>query len=324
MQLGMIGLGKMGANMVRRILHAGHECVVYDASPPQVEALQREGARAASSLEDLVAKLDKPRAVWLMLPAGEVTQSVVQQLGTQLAEGDIVIDGGNTMFKDDVRRAAELAPSGIRYVDCGTSGGVWGIDRGYCLMIGGDADAVRHLDPIFACLAPGRGDIATTPGRSEDKGTAEQGYLHCGPVGAGHYVKMIHNGVEYGLMQAYAEGFDLMRSARNDNVDERYRFELDVAEIAELWRRGSVVGSWLLDLTAQALSEQPDLDGYTGHVTDSGEGRWTVNAAVEQAVPADVLTAALYTRFRSRQRHTFAEKVLSAMRQKFGGHVESQ
>ncbi|MCP5044835.1 MAG: decarboxylating 6-phosphogluconate dehydrogenase [bacterium] len=324
MQLGMIGLGKMGANMVRRIMGAGHECVVFDQTPASVEALENEGAHGTSSLEELVSRLDAPRAIWIMVPAGKITESVVQQLGELLGEGDIVIDGGNSMFKDDVRRAAELAAKGIHYVDCGTSGGVWGIDRGYCLMIGGHADAVAHLDPIFKCLAPGRGDIERTPGRDDGQGTAEEGYLHCGPAGAGHYVKMIHNGIEYGLMQAYAEGFDIMRSAQNENVDERYRFDLDVAEIAEVWRRGSVVGSWLLDLTAQALVEQPELDGYTGHVTDSGEGRWTVNAAVEQAVPADVLTAALYTRFRSRQSHTFAEKVLSAMRHKFGGHVESK
>ena len=322
MQLGMIGLGRMGANMVRRLMRAGHECVVFDRSPQSVEALAKEGAIGADSAADLVAKLDSPRAVWVMVPAGEITEAVVGELGERLEAGDSVIDGGNSMFKDDVRRAEALAPRGIHYIDCGTSGGVWGNERGYCLMIGGDTAAVQRLDPIFRALAPGPGGVERTPGRHPERGTAEQGYLHCGPAGTGHYVKMIHNGIEYGLMQAYAEGFDLMRSAREDHVDPRYRFELDVAEIAEVWRRGSVVGSWLLDLTAQALLEQPDLEGYTGHVSDSGEGRWTVNAAVEQAVPADVLTAALYTRFRSRQSHTFAEKVLSAMRQKFGGHVE--
>ncbi len=324
MQLGMIGLGKMGANMARRVMRAGHGCVVYDQSPENVELLENEGAIGADSIEALVSKLDPPRAVWIMVPAGDITEAVVEQLGAALERGDAMIDGGNSMFKDDVRRAEELAQQGIDYLDCGTSGGVWGIDRGYCLMIGGEAAAVERLDPIFKCLAPGRGEVARTPGREADRGTAEEGYLHCGPAGSGHYVKMIHNGIEYGLMQAYAEGFDIMRSARGDNVDPRYRFDLDVAEISEVWRRGSVVGSWLLDLTAQALVEQPELDGYTGHVSDSGEGRWTVNAAVEQAVPADVLTAALYTRFRSRQSHTFAEKVLSAMRHKFGGHVEGK
>ncbi|MBW2389267.1 MAG: decarboxylating 6-phosphogluconate dehydrogenase [Deltaproteobacteria bacterium] len=324
MQLAMVGLGKMGANMVRRIMRAGHQCVVFNRSPEKVQELQKEGAIGASSLADLVSKLEAPRAVWIMVPSGEATETIVHELSGLLSEGDIMIDGGNSMFKDDARRAIELAPKGIRYLDCGTSGGVWGIDRGYCLMIGGDGDAVAHLDPIFRSLAPGRGEIGRTPGREADKGTAEEGYLHCGPAGAGHYVKMIHNGIEYGLMQAYAEGFDIMRSANGETLPEAHRYDLDLAEISELWRRGSVVGSWLLDLTAQAFVEQPGLEDYSGYVTDSGEGRWTVNAAVEQAVPADVLTAALYTRFRSRQNHTFAEKVLSAMRHKFGGHVESK
>ncbi|MFT5443801.1 MAG: 6-phosphogluconate dehydrogenase [Myxococcota bacterium] len=324
MQLGMVGLGKMGANMVRRIMGDGHECVVFDQSPAAIEVLENEGARGALSLAELVAKLDAPRAVWIMVPAGEITEGVVTELAGLLDSGDMIIDGGNSMFKDDARRASELAPKGIHYLDCGTSGGVWGIDRGYCLMIGGDAGAVSHLDPIFKCLAPGRGDVERTPGRDNNKGTAEEGYLHCGPAGAGHYVKMIHNGIEYGLMQAYAEGFDILNSARQDTVPEAYRYDLDIGDVAEVWRRGSVVGSWLLDLTAQALVEQPNLDGYSGYVTDSGEGRWTVNAAVEQSVPADVLTAALYARFRSRQTHTFAEKILSAMRHKFGGHVESK
>lgn len=324
MQLGMIGLGKMGANMVRRITRGGHQCVVFDQTPANVEELENEGATGTSSLEELVSKLDAPRAVWIMVPSGDVTEGVVQELAGLLAKGDIMIDGGNSMFKDDARRAAELAPKGIRYLDCGTSGGVWGLERGYCLMIGGDDDAVSHLDPIFKCLAPGRGDVGRTPGREDGKGTAEEGYLHCGPAGAGHYVKMIHNGIEYGLMQAYAEGFDILNTAGADTVPDLYRYDLNLGDISELWRRGSVVGSWLLDLTAQALVEQPNLDDYSGYVTDSGEGRWTVNTAVEQAVPADVLTAALYTRFRSRQSHTFAEKVLSAMRHKFGGHVETK
>jgi 6-phosphogluconate dehydrogenase len=324
MQLGMIGLGKMGANMVRRIMGAGHECVVFDQSPEAVDALKNEGARGATSLAELVSKLDAPRAIWIMVPAGEITEGVVQELAGLMSKGDMMIDGGNSMFKDDARRAIELTPRGIHYLDCGTSGGVWGIDRGYCLMIGGDKDAVTHLDPIFKCLAPGRGDVERTPGRASDQGTAEEGYLHCGPAGAGHYVKMIHNGIEYGLMQSYAEGFDILNTAREESVPKEYRYELEIGEIAEVWRRGSVVGSWLLDLTAQALVEQPDLEDYSGYVTDSGEGRWTVNAAVEQAVPANVLTAALYTRFRSRQSHTFAEKILSAMRHKFGGHVENK
>ena len=324
MQLGMIGLGKMGANMVRRIMGAGHECVVFDQSPEAVETLKNEGARGATSLAELVSKLDAPRAIWIMVPAGEITEGVVQELAGLMSKGDMMIDGGNSMFKDDARRAIELTPTGIHYLDCGTSGGVWGIDRGYCLMIGGDKDAVTHLDPIFKCLAPGRGDVERTPGRESGQGTAEEGYLHCGPAGAGHYVKMIHNGIEYGLMQSYAEGFDILNTAREESVPKEYRYELEIGEIAEVWRRGSVVGSWLLDLTAQALVEQPDLEDYSGYVTDSGEGRWTVNAAVEQAVPADVLTAALYTRFRSRQSHTFAEKILSAMRHKFGGHVENK
>lgn len=324
MQLGMIGLGKMGANMVRRIQRAGHECVVFDQSPENVEVLENEGARGATSLAELVEKLDAPRAVWVMVPAGDITEGVVKELAGLLSKGDMIIDGGNSMFKDDARRAAELAPKGIHYLDCGTSGGVWGLERGYCLMIGGSDEAVAHLDPIFKTLAPGQGDVERTPGRPEGQGTAEQGYLHCGPPGAGHYVKMIHNGIEYGLMQAYAEGFDILQSAKAETVPELYRYDLNVGEIAEVWRRGSVVGSWLLDLTAQALVEQPNLDDYSGYVTDSGEGRWTVNAAIEQSVPADVLTAALYTRFRSRQSHTFAEKILSAMRHKFGGHVETK
>jgi 6-phosphogluconate dehydrogenase len=323
MQLGMIGLGRMGGNMVRRLMRAGHECVVYAADPKEVSALESEGAIGTRSIADLVGKLAAPRAVWVMVPAGEITDQVIRELGEHLGRGDVVIDGGNTYFKDDVRRSKELAPRGIRYVDCGTSGGIWGIDRGYCLMIGGPADAVKHLDPIFRSLAPGRGSIERTLGREKLGGTAEDGYLYCGPVGAGHFVKMIHNGIEYGMMQAYAEGFDIMRGASGERVPEDIRYELPLHDIAEVWRRGSVVASWLLDLTATALASDPKLESFSGFVQDSGEGRWTVLTAVEEAVPAEVLTSALYTRFRSRQEHTFAEKVLSAMRKGFGGHTET-
>jgi 6-phosphogluconate dehydrogenase len=322
MQLGMVGLGRMGGNMVRRLLRAGHECVVHDHTPAHVAALVKEGAVGAASLDEFVAKLRAPRAAWVMLPAGEVTEAAVHALGGRMQQGDVVIDGGNTYFKDDVRRAKALAPRGVTYVDVGTSGGVWGLERGYCLMIGGERDAVARLDPVFRALAPGMGDTGRTPGRAAGRGTAEEGYLHCGPAGAGHFVKMIHNGIEYGLMQAYAEGFDVLRGAAGDAVPADHRYRFDVGEIAELWRRGSVVGSWLLDLTASALAEDPELSRFTGHVQDSGEGRWTVLAAVEEGVSADVLTASLYRRFRSRQDHTFAEKVLSAMRSKFGGHAE--
>jgi len=323
MQLGMIGLGRMGGNMVRRLMRGGHECVVYAADPKEVSALESEGAIGTRSIGDLVGKLAQPRAVWVMVPAGEVTDQVVRELAEHLDRGDTVIDGGNTYFKDDVRRAKELNPSGIGYVDCGTSGGIWGIDRGYCLMIGGPADAVKRLDPIFRTLAPGRGEIERTPGREKIGGTAEDGYLYCGPVGAGHFVKMVHNGIEYGLMQAYAEGFDIMRGATSDRLPEDIRYDLPLRDISEVWRRGSVVASWLLDLTAIALAADPKLESFSGFVQDSGEGRWTVQAAVEEAVPAEVLTSALYTRFRSRQEHTFAEKVLSAMRKGFGGHTET-
>jgi len=321
-QLGMIGLGRMGGNMVRRLMKAGHDCVVFDHSQETVKQLASEGAVGASSLADFAAKLTKPRAAWVMVPAGAPTEATVEELGKLFEAGDIVIDGGNSFYKDDVRRAGLLKPRGIHYVDVGTSGGVWGIERGYCMMIGGPKDAFGHLDPIFKALAPGKGDTGVTPGRGNRPGTAEDGYLHCGPSGAGHFVKMGHNGIEYGLMQAYAEGFDIFRNANSKELPEGHRFELDLAEIAEVWRRGSVVGSWLLDLTAMALIENPTLSEYTGFVQDSGEGRWTVQAAIEEAVPADVLTSALYTRFRSRQEHTFAEKILSAMRNKFGGHVE--
>jgi len=322
MQLGMIGLGKMGGNMVRRLMKAGHECVVYDRDPKNVEKLAADGAIGASSLADLVQKLRPPRPAWIMVPAGQPTEETVMALADHMKSGDIIIDGGNSYFKDDVRRAEALRPKGIRYLDAGTSGGVWGLERGYCLMLGGEKEAVQHLGPIWKALAPGQGDVPRTPGREEGRGTAEVGYLHCGPSGAGHFVKMIHNGIEYGLMQAFAEGFDIMRHANSEKLSPALRYDLPLGEIAEVWRRGSVVTSWLLDLTAQALVEDPDLSGYTGYVEDSGEGRWTIFAAMEEAVPAEVLSASLYARFRSRQDHTFAEKILSAMRKKFGGHVE--
>lgn len=322
MQLGMVGLGRMGANMVRRLMRGGHQCVVFDRNLEQVHRLTGEGATGASSLDELVGALKKPRAVWIMVPAGDPTEQTVMALAERVTAGDIIIDGGNSYFKDDVRRASILREKGIHYLDVGTSGGVWGLERGYCLMIGGDPQVVQHLDPIFKTLAPGRGDIPRTPGRERVGGTAEEGYLHCGPNGAGHFVKMIHNGIEYGLMQAYAEGLDILKNADADQLPEEIRYEFNLADIVELWRRGSVIGSWLLDLTAIALLEDPTLSNYTGYVQDSGEGRWTIMAAIEQAVPADVLSASLYTRFRSRQHHTFAEKVLSAMRHQFGGHTE--
>ncbi len=322
MQLGMVGLGRMGSNMVRRLMAGGHECVVFDIDSRAVEGMAGEGATGAQSIEDLMKRLQPPRAVWVMVPAGEITDRTVAALGGALQSGDVVIDGGNSYFKDDVRRAGDLSKQGVSYVDVGTSGGVWGLERGYSMMIGGDVESVERLDPIFKTLSPGRGDIPRTPGREALAGTAEQGYVHCGPVGAGHFVKMVHNGIEYGLMQAYAEGFDIMRSAGASARPAELRYDLNLADVAEVWRRGSVVSSWLLDLTAAALVEDPALDRYEGVVQDSGEGRWTVMTAVEEAVPADVLSAALYARFRSRQDHTFAEKVLSAMREKFGGHVE--
>ena len=326
MQIGMIGLGRMGANMVRRLMRGGHECLVFDLNPENVTQLAAEGATPTQSMEDLVARLKAPRAVWIMVPAGDATEKTVEALSKLMTAGDIIIDGGNSYFKDDVRRAKLLSPNGIRYVDVGTSGGVWGLERGYCLMIGGEAAAFQHLEPIFRTLSPGRGEIVRTPGReaasAEFSATVEQGYLYCGPSGSGHFVKMIHNGIEYGLMQAFAEGFDIMRNANSRELPEDHRYDLNLADIAELWRRGSVVSSWLLDLTAMALLENPSLSNYSGFVQDSGEGRWTIHAAVEEAVPADVLAAALFTRFRSRQDHTFAEKILSAMRYKFGGHVE--
>jgi len=326
MQLGMIGLGRMGANMARRLMRGGHQCVVYDRSPDAVNALAADGAKASASLASLVAALAKPRAVWIMVPAGAPTESTVTELAGLLEAGDTVIDGGNSYFKDDIRRAKALAAKQITYVDAGTSGGVFGLERGYCMMVGGEAATVHRLDPIFKTLAPGIGSVERTPGRDNRTGgagsTAEEGYLHCGPVGSGHFVKMVHNGIEYGIMQALAEGFDIMRGAGNPTVDPDHRFELPVGEIAEVWRRGSVLSSWLVDLTAKALVEDPALATFSGHVQDSGEGRWTVMAAVEEAVPADVIAASLFTRFRSRQDHSFAEKILSAMRFQFGGHVE--
>jgi 6-phosphogluconate dehydrogenase len=323
MQLGMVGLGRMGANMTRRLMRGGHQLVVSDLSADAVKQLAGEGAGGSSSLEDLVSKLTPPRAAWVMVPSGGPTEQTVQKLAQHMQPGDAIIDGGNSYFKDDVRRAGQLKSKGIHYLDVGTSGGVWGLDRGYCMMIGGPQEAVQRLDPIFKTLAPGRGDIPRTPGREKLGGTAEEGYIHCGPSGSGHFVKMVHNGIEYGLMQAYAEGFDIFRNATSKDLPEDIRYDLNLPDIAEVWRRGSVVSSWLLDLTAMALTENPTLSEYEGYVQDSGEGRWTIQAALEEAVPADVLTAALYVRFRSRQQHTFAEKMLSAMRQKFGGHVET-
>jgi 6-phosphogluconate dehydrogenase len=322
MQLGMVGLGRMGANMTRRLMRGGHTMVVSDRSPDVVKGIAGEGAVASSSLEDLVSKLTAPRAAWVMVPAGDPTETTVQALIASMKAGDTIIDGGNSNFKDDVRRSKMCAAKGIHYVDVGTSGGVWGLERGYCMMIGGPKEAVQRLDPIFKTLAPGRGNIPRTPGREKTGGTSEDGYIHCGPSGSGHFVKMVHNGIEYGMMQAYAEGFDIFKNATSKDLPEDIRYDLNLPDIAEVWRRGSVVSSWLLDLTAMALLENPTLSEYSGFVQDSGEGRWTIQAALEEAVPAEVLTAALYTRFRSRQEHTFAEKMLSAMRQKFGGHVE--
>jgi 6-phosphogluconate dehydrogenase len=323
MRLGMVGLGKMGANMARRLMRGGHEVVVTDLNADNVANMAKEGAVASSSLDDFVSKLGKQRIVWLMVPAGDATEKMVQTFAKKMQSGDVIIDGGNSNFKDDIRRARELREKNIAYVDVGTSGGVWGLERGYCMMIGGPDDVVKQLDPIFKTLAPGKGNsIPPTPGREKLPGTAEEGYIHSGPAGSGHFVKMVHNGIEYGLMQAYAEGFDIFKNANSKELPEEQRFDLNLPDIAEVWRRGSVVASWLLDLTSIALSQNPTLSEYTGFVNDSGEGRWTIQAAIDEAVPAEVLSAALYTRFRSRQEHTFAEKMLSAMRQQFGGHVE--
>jgi 6-phosphogluconate dehydrogenase len=334
MQIGMIGLGRMGANMVRRLLKGGHRCVVFDRTPQPVNELVQEKAVGSSSLQDFVAKLDKPRAIWMMVPAGAVDDTIAGLL-RYLEPQDILIDGGNSYYVDDIRRAKELAAKGIHYVEVGTSGGVWGLERGYCMMIGGEADTVKHLDPIFATLCPGRGSIPRTPGRDSLGGTAEQGYLHCGPSGAGHFVKMVHNGIEYGLMAAYAEGLGILRSANigkhAGNIDaettplrdpEHYQYDLNLADITEVWRRGSVIASWLLDLTASSLAKDPSLSQFAGRVSDSGEGRWTIKAAIDEAVPVPVLSAALYERFSSRGEAEFQNQVLSAMRYGFGGHLE--
>jgi len=334
MQLGMIGLGRMGANMVRRLVKNGHNCVVFDRSPETVSQLVKEKAVGATSLADFVKRLDTPRVVWLMVPAA-VVDDTIKDLLPLLEAGDILIDGGNSYYVDDIRRAKELAPKNIHYVDVGTSGGVWGLERGYCMMIGGETDVIKHLDPIFATLAPGAGDISRTSGREKPEGSAEYGYLHCGPNGAGHFVKMVHNGIEYGIMAAYAEGLSVLRSAnignQNQGIDaettplrdpEHYRYDLDLSDIAEVWRRGSVIASWLLDLTAIALHEDSTLSKFAGRVSDSGEGRWTIKAAIDEAVPVPVLTSALFERFESRGEACFADKVLSAMRYQFGGHLE--
>jgi 6-phosphogluconate dehydrogenase len=334
MQLGMIGLGRMGANMVRRLIKNGHNCVVFDRSQETVSQLVKEKAVGATSLNDFVKKLDMPRAIWLMVPAAVVDEEITELLPL-LDEGDILIDGGNSYYVDDIRRAKELAQKHIHYVDVGTSGGVWGLERGYCMMIGGETGVIKHLDPIFASLAPGVGDIPGTPGREKTEGTAESGYLHCGPNGAGHFVKMVHNGIEYGIMAAYAEGLGILRSAnignRKQGVDaettplrdpEHYQYDLNLSDITEVWRRGSVIASWLLDLTATALHKDPALSNFTGRVSDSGEGRWTIKAAIDEAVPVPVLTSALFERFTSRGEAGFADKLLSAMRYEFGGHLE--
>lgn len=322
MQIGLIGLGRMGGNIVRRLLRHGHAVGVYDRDVSAVQTLASEGALPSGGLQNLVANLDKPRTVWVMLPAGAPTDQTVEQLSDLLDAGDTVIDGGNSFYKDDVRRAAALKRKGIAYVDVGTSGGIWGLERGFCMMIGGERDAIKRLDPIFAALAPGPGDISGTPNRHGRDPRVEQGYLHAGPPGAGHFVKMIHNGIEYGLMQAYAEGFDILKNANAPDLSPEFRFDFDLADVAEVWRRGSMVSSWLLDLTAIVLAGDPRLESFEGHVEDSGEGRWTINAAIEEAIPATVLSAALYARFRSRQGHSFADKMLSALRKGFGGHRE--
>jgi 6-phosphogluconate dehydrogenase len=321
MQIAVIGLGRMGGNIARRLIARGHEVVAYARNPDAARAIQN--AIPSTDLKDVVSKLKSPRAIWVMLPAGGPTEENINALVPLLAKGDIIIDGGNTFFKDDVRRAAALRERGIEYVDVGTSGGIWGLQRGYCMMIGGEKKVVEHLDPIFAALAPGEGTIPKTPRRERRDPRVEKGYLHAGPAGAGHFVKMVHNGVEYGLMQAYAEGFDVLRGRNRKDLPEAERYDLDLADVAEVWRRGSVVSSWLLDLTAIALAEDPKLEAFEGAVDDSGEGRWTINAAIDEAVAAPVLSAALYARFRSRIAHSFGEKILSAMRSKFGGHVES-
>ncbi|QWT21917.1 decarboxylating 6-phosphogluconate dehydrogenase [Bacillus sp. NP157] len=324
MKIGLIGLGRMGGNIARRLMRDGHQTVVYDTSADARAALAKDGGEAVDSIEAMVQALPSPKAIWVMLPAGEITEATIQKLSGLLGKDDIIIDGGNTFYKDDARRGKELAQKGIHYVDVGTSGGVWGLDRGYCMMIGGDKPTVDHLDPIFKTLAPGAGDIPRTESRDGRDPRVENGYMHAGPAGAGHFVKMIHNGIEYGMMQSFAEGFDILKNRNADFLPEHERYDLDMADIAEVWRRGSVVSSWLLDLTASALAKGSELDNYSGYVNDSGEGRWTVNAAIEEAVPAEVLTSALFARFRSRQDHTYAERLLSAMRMGFGGHVEGR
>jgi 6-phosphogluconate dehydrogenase len=335
MELGMVGLGRMGANMARRLMRDGHRCVVYDVNPEAVSELAGEGAEGAASLAELASKLEAPRAVWVMVPSGEITERTVEDVAAALEPGDAIVDGGNSYYRDDIRRAETLRERGIDFVDCGTSGGVFGLERGYCLMIGGPDAAVQRLDPIFATLAPGVESAGRTPGRCGDPSPAENGYLHCGPNGAGHFVKMVHNGIEYALMAAYAEGLNVLRNADAGKVErsadaetapleqpEYYQYEIDIPEVAEVWRRGSVIGSWLLDLTAAAMQESPDLDGFAGRVSDSGEGRWTSIAAIDEGVPAPVLTTALYERFSSRGNDDFADRVLSAMRKQFGGHDE--
>ncbi|AUM69938.1 6-phosphogluconate dehydrogenase (decarboxylating) [Pseudomonas fluorescens] len=323
MQLGIIGLGRMGGNIARRLMLNGHTTVVYDRNAAFVENLRQEGATGVADLPALVAGLDKPRAVWVMLPAGAPTEDTINVLSELLEPGDVIIDGGNTYYKDDIRRAQALSEKGLSYIDVGTSGGVWGLERGYCMMIGGDAEVVQRLDPLFASLAPGMGDIPRTRDRKSDDDRAERGYIHAGPAGAGHFVKMIHNGIEYGMMQAFAEGFDILKTKSSESLPPEQRFDLNLADIAEVWRRGSVVSSWLLDLTADALASDPKLDGFSGEVADSGEGRWTIEAAIEQAVPVPVLSSSLFARFRSRQQSTYGDKMLSAMRFGFGGHVET-
>ncbi|RON10005.1 6-phosphogluconate dehydrogenase (decarboxylating) [Pseudomonas brassicacearum] len=323
MQLGIIGLGRMGGNIARRLMLNGHTTVVYDRNTAFVDTLSQEGATGVADLPALVAALDKPRAVWIMLPAGAPTEETIDTLSHLLDAGDVIIDGGNTFYKDDIRRAKTLSEKGLKYIDVGTSGGVWGLERGYCMMIGGDADVVDRLDPLFDALAPGLGDIPRTKDRVAEDDRAERGYIHAGPAGSGHFVKMIHNGIEYGMMQAFAEGFDILKTKASENLPEDQRFDLNVADIAEVWRRGSVVSSWLLDLTADALASDPKLDGYSGSVADSGEGRWTIEAAMEQAVPVPVLSSSLFSRYRSRQQGAYGDKILSAMRFGFGGHVET-
>ena len=335
MQLGMVGLGRMGANIVRRLMRAGHECVVYDVSPDAVSTLADEGATGTGSVEEFIQALTPPRAAWVMVPAGEITESTVRQLAEHMEQDDAIIDGGNTYYRDDIRRSKELLTRGIHYVDCGTSGGVWGLDRGFCLMIGGETQVVERLEPLFAAIAPGVDAAERTPGRQGDPTQPEHGYLHCGPVGAGHFVKMVHNGIEYGLMAAYAEGLNILRNAnagkaqREEDAEtapleqpEYYQYDINVASVSEVWRRGSVVSSWLLDLTAEALNASPDLEGFSGRVSDSGEGRWTAIAAIDEGVPAPVLSTALYSRFASRDLDHFANQILSAMRKGFGGHAE--